>query len=173
MIQLKFDLTVDDKVAFARMHLRRSPSQNRSIRTNQLSLAVVFVVMGAVGAIFKFPVVQWTGLAATIMCLLFYPWHHRRLVFRRTERKLRASIPEGFVDHIEMTADEVGLRTRDGQSDVTFVWTSLLKVESVADHTFLYLKGGNALVIPRKAVTAGDYAAFVVELNERIKQHSI
>ncbi len=172
-MQLRFDLTVDDKVAFARMHLRRSPSQIRSIRTNQLSLAVAFAVMGLVGTIFRFPIVQWTGLALTILCFILYPWHHRRLVFRRTARKLRASIPEGFVDHIEMTADEGGLRTRDGQSDLTFAWTSLLTVESGAEHTFLYLKGGNALVIPRKTVTLGDYDAFVVELNERIKQHSI
>jgi hypothetical protein len=172
-MQIKFTLSVDDKIAFARLHLEHSPKQKKAIRANQLAFTVGTLVIAVVSFFFKMPEVSWGALIAALIVLAFFPWHHQRLVMKNTTAALRKQVPEGFVDTIEMSADESGLTVRDGKTTLTAAWTGILKSERTDRYSFIYLKGGNALIIPRGSVVEGDYEAFVAEIAERRKQHSI
>ncbi len=167
-MKIKYELSIKDKIAFVEHHLRGSEKQAKSIRANRLAFAIAFSIMGVVGVLMKFDYLIFAGFTVAVACWFFYSAYHKWLVSKRITKKIGAGVSKDFRDPVEMTLDNDGLEITDSSSTVNTDWAGIQKVSSSEDHTFIYLKTSNALIIPKNAVTEGDYEAFIAELKSKV-----
>lgn len=67
--------------------------------------------------------------------------------------------PDGLIHTLPNSQSKVGWRLVEG-------------IDSTEMYTFIVFKHRHAFIIPRRAVTAGDYEAFVAELNKSFAEAS-
>ncbi len=167
-MKIKYELSIKDKIAFVEHHLRGSQSQAKSIRANRLAFAVAFSVMGVVGVVMEYDYLIFAGFTVAVLCWFFYPAYHKWLVSKRIAKKIGAGVSKDFRDPVEMMLNGDGLEITDSSSTVKTEWSGIDKISSSEKHTFIYLKTSNALIIPKNAITEGDYEAFIAELKNKV-----
>lgn len=70
---------------------------------------------------------------------------------------------------LELTEDGIIERSEVGEHKTT--WQGIERIISTTEHTFVYVSALMAQVIPRNAVTEGDYDAFVDALRMQYGRH--
>jgi hypothetical protein len=176
-MKIRYDNTLDDMVAFNRFHVAHSPAL-RSQRTVQAILA--WLIPSVATTPWIFAVSQWVdfddvagvsifyfviGLAITAIVL--WARHIRRRIGTSIDRCARRMYREGAnkgmltTHELELTPTSLIERTEFGETT-----TKLVAV--VGDYTFIYLTALTAHVIPRQAVSVGDYETFVAAIAGRV-----
>jgi hypothetical protein len=167
-VRIRYTMTLDDALALQRHHLRHSGTWRRQIAVSRLVVLGVGVLMTWLVTQAVTPlIVAAIPLACAVVGAIGLP----RMIARRSERATRRMYAEGrntslFGSH-EM---ELGEQTMNSRSDVggsAIQYRAIEKIVSTDEHTFVYVSAVNAHVIPRKAVTEGDYDAFVAALRTK------
>jgi hypothetical protein len=170
-MKISYDNTIDDVVAFAHYNHAHSPTvrQARAAITFAVALLIVAVMTG-IGSPDHVAISFGIGLGLAVVYVLTAP----RMRRRQTERQIRRIYAEGSnkgilgPHELELTASHLIDRTpyHEGVTQVE----ALEKVVIAGEYTFIYVSALTAHVVPRKAVTAGDYEQFTEAIARQVAE---
>jgi hypothetical protein len=72
---------------------------------------------------------------------------------------------KGIIGVHEMALSDECLTEKTEFNDSKIRWNSIFRIESTAEHTFIYTGDITAYVIPQKSIKVGNYDQFVEKLN--------
>ncbi len=173
-MNIVYELTPQDYLAFTLFHERHSPALRRR-RIANLGFAAI-VMLGLPALVFitsKKPLLQtaadiWpllTGFVLSAVCVGPYAKWRTTYIFKRL---LNEGNSAGYYGRCEMTLDTDGIRESKASGECTRKWSAVDKVVFTNNHVFVYLSGVEAFVIPRRALDDDAFCDFVTY----IAQHS-
>jgi hypothetical protein len=168
-MDLVFNLTLNDCVAFSDYHFARARSHRRARRFLMFGFAAIWVGFGLLiwmtsgrfsgGTPYFVLAAVWIGFMPRVM-----RWVQRRATVRAYTDGSNRSLLGRHQVHI----GEDGLTWTSEHSESKSKWSAFERLASTPDHTFLYLSAVMALVIPRLGVVEGDYETFVRTLAQKV-----
>lgn len=169
-MKVRFERGIDDILAFnlyQRDHsrsVRRSSAQARWLVPAILAGAAVLI--GILTADVVTP--MCVAIVLFVYIAVFPVW--TRYASEKIVRRLYA---EGSVERAfgtcELELADEGIIERTVFSQRYTAWPGIERVVSTEDHTFIYLNAAEAHILPWRAVTEGNYEAFVSALNARLQ----
>jgi hypothetical protein len=173
-MKIRFDVSLDDILAYNRYHVRHSPSIRRSTLLIRWGGAILFLLICLLPA-YDFEPGYWLmslflGLVGGITFLLLYPVLVR-VVAESQQRKLYTEgSTRGEIGMHECELGEDGVIVRSETGELKTRWEGLDRIVTTDDYTFIYLSSVTAHVIPRRGVVEGDYGSFVRALMDRFQE---
>jgi hypothetical protein len=165
-MRIRYELTVDDMVAFHLYQRTRSPMGRRAmVRQRWLrAVEILFVFCLAAVCLYR-PEIAFGGLAAALVWIFLQPYEARWQIVRAARRfcknnkkKLDGPHEMELLDHEFMKRDSISeFRTRLTQIDHVVI---------DGDRAFIYLDAMSAHVIPRR-LADGDFGLFLETLERR------
>ncbi len=161
-MEVEYDLTPDDLLAFQRYHQRSSPQpQQRGGPANALVGTVIFIAV-ATTALFFFlsddPTAAWylmmvpfvgLGAALALLCVIVYARATApRLLFRAMKQGRNA---EKFLGWRRLSIDAEAIRNTSEFASSAYLWHGIDQIGSTLDHAFFYINTTTAIVVPRRA----------------------
>ena len=169
-MQLGWENTMEDLVAFNKYHYKHSPVLRRR---RQTLLAIVAVLE----FLWFFWCFGWTHpelallylivtFAIGILLGLCLRWLiGDRLIRRLYSREKNRS----FFGAHELELTDEYLIHRTAYTDSKVAWGVIERIESTKDHTFIYVGTNSAVIIPHERITQGVYGVFMQDLGRRFK----
>ncbi len=92
----------------------------------------------------------------------------------RNKKQIKTLSEKGNYNDIlgphEITISEDCLVEKGGESVNNVRWDSINRIETNADHTFVFTDEVSAYIIPHKGVTSGNISQFIDKLNSTFKK---
>jgi hypothetical protein len=168
-VKIKYNLTVEDIVAFNCYHTQHSPGVRRMQRIYTWGVPVVALAASAPlswsGVWADAPI--WLGIwsAAYLGIRMLTP--PRYFVGKTVRRMVKEGRNKGMVGPQELALVEGGILARNASGERKVSWAGVERVVLAAAHTFVYISPVAALVIPRREVPADEYQKFVDEVTRQ------
>ena len=172
-MKLRYDISLDDLVAF-NLHLYRSSSVVRRAMAKQqwyLSISVFISIVGVTKLVDVHANTIATILAAMAiagLCFFAFP----RLEAQSAEKRIKqilgdeAKNKSSLGEHeLELVQDGLVERTAAGEKKTK--WLGIERIETSAAHTFVYSGAATAYVIPKSTVREGDYESFILAVRQQ------
>jgi hypothetical protein len=164
---IEYTNTLADIVAFARHHYDRSEGIQRSIRLQRYggvtALAGYFIGLSFLSDSWFYIMV---GAVTSGAWWIWIP----NVLGSTYEKQVLRTYGSGrnrttFGKHqLALTPHHIEEKNEFGESRI--LWPAIERVDSDAQHTFIYLGSTHAYIVPRNQVLSGDYDAFVHALRE-------
>src|SRR5215211_3769047 len=154
ILEISYDVTLDDAVAFAVFHDSYSPMLRRR-RLLRVGMAVLLAVIAAsVAALAHAPLLGLIGLGFAFGFWWIFP--------RRYERGLRESVArlhaEGknldVLGPTKLVLDEEFVAEATPARIVRTRWRAIEQCVDTVDHVFVYVTGSTALIVPKRSLTS-------------------
>ena len=162
---LRYSTTIEDLVAFNRFHNLHSPVLMRQRRLATVILPVAALIAVSVMAILSRDL--WSFLFPFLFIILYVAFLRRaygKALDKKVRRLYSAGKNRAALGVQRLSIDEDGLRSESEVSSSTISFKGIEKIESSPTHTFIYLSALSAMIIPKDAVTEGDYEDFLAQL---------
>ena len=185
-IAIRYNVTMDDLVAFNEYHMLLSPQALRKRRQLIAILTAVFVVeFGVVGTLARGLLPPGTGWWSWCLPPLFAFVFGGAAFFlvRRSFNRKKPKLPKWMQNRIRklysagenksiigehiLEVSENGFNDRTAYNESRYTWGTLERIETTEEHTFLFIGALNAFVIPHNRITEGDLPAVL----QAIKLH--
>lgn len=157
---IRFENDLDDVLDWLDYHYSQSPTFMENIQSYKrmgLGLAAVGVVLGLIMPAF----VGLMTVAMGIFVYLSFP----QLMYSQARSNARQMYEEGpmngLVGRFEIVADDDGIEIISQGERHYYDWSALDRVVQTDDHTFVYVNGMRAYVIPHDSVFEGDPSRLV------------
>ncbi len=173
-MKLRYEISIEDCVAFGHHLVRNSQTMRRAMRSGQMLWAacpiggVLFVILYNKAPFYKALVlIALIGIIVSVPFYFLYPlyfrWQHERYIRKiNKEGKNR-----GVLGEHELSIEEDGIIEKTDVNENKLLWESVEHIASTENHTFIYISPIMAHVIPRLSVISGNYDDFVTELKKR------
>ena len=162
-MDIQYELTVDDYVAFADYHHAHSSITGGTVRRSRYGIAVAWVVVALLDAATNglgIDTVIWASGA--LLWFALWPLVHRRLVRRNMHRFATQGLTRGSIGHHTLSLATDGLTDRTSFSEYRTFWQGIDRIATTSTHLYVYVGPNAAHVIPRRAFTnAGAETAFL------------
>ena len=161
-MEVEYELTPEDLIAFQRYHRQSAPQpQQRGGPANTLVGTVIFISVATMASFFFLsdnPTAAWyltmvpfIGLGAAL-AMLGMIVHVRltapRLLFRAMQQGRNA---EKFLGWRRLSIDAEAVRSASDFAASTYLWHGIDQVGTTLDHAFFYINTTTAIVVPRRA----------------------
>lgn len=157
---IRFENDLDDVLDWLDYHYSQSPTFMSNIQSYKrlgLGLAAVGVVLGTIMPTF----VGLMTVAMGIFVYLSFP----QLMYSQARSNARQMYEEGpmngLIGRFEIVADDDGIEIISSGERHYYDWSTLDRVVQTDDHTFVYVNGLQAYVIPHDSVLEGDPSRLV------------
>ena len=169
LLELEYEVTLEDVTAFALFHHRHSPHLLRRRRILRVGMAAVMVVVAAVvAAVARAPLLGFVGLAFAVLFYFMFP--------RRYERGLRDNVAKMYAEgknldvlgKTKLVIDDDFILESTPTRDVRTRWSAVEGCVETEQHVFVYVTGSTALVIPRRDVPGPLLARFVERVRAQL-----
>ena len=168
-MKIKFELTIEDLVAFSQYHANHSPAVRRA---RLIDLSIVLVPLVAIPP-FLFPpqyrAFAWAGtILGAVLVSIGMPGRYARVIERQVRRLYgNGAFHETFGPwELELTATHLLKRSEANESSTRL--SALGQVAVTDDYTFIYASPVTAFVIPRHSVIAGEFERFSEAVAQRV-----
>ena len=169
---VRFELVLDDLIAFNQYKLAHSPSILRRRRIGLALPPLVWLV--AWSLIVSFSEVPeetarklWWLLLYAPFHFLLHHWRWKRNQGKVLERLLREGGRSPLLGKRRLTLTAKEIREQNPVSEIAAQWPQVLKSERVEAHTFIFLSPVAAIIIPRRAFESeAAYLEFVGAVEE-------
>ena len=169
-MKIRYGNTVKDIVAFGGNVCAESPTIRRKMLVSMV-LAGVFTLLLFVTMAIILP--SMAMLVGGIIGAPISMWMASSLFRDRVQASFRKIYSEDankrLLGERELELTETSLRAKSQYGEGTLLLDAVEKVISTEKHTFIYVGTADAFVIPRAAVTEGDYDAFVEAVRQRVE----
>lgn len=167
-MRLRYEITIDDLMAFTLHVHETSPTIRRSRRTGVMAFTVaMFALCLLVYEQFRNPSIFIFGVGAAGLFAVAHPLLYRRNLKRISSRLYAEGQNKGIIgEHVAELRDN-GLSDTTAFSERTVFWKGIERIETIPGRTLVYLSAASAQVIPEDSVAEGSYPAFVAELRRR------
>ena len=169
LLELSYDVTIDDAIAFALFHDGHSPALRRRRRLLRLGMAMLLaVIAAAVAGLARAPTLGFVGLGFAFAFWWIFP--------RRYERGLRESVAKihdegNNVDVLgptRLVLDEEFVTESTPARDVRTRWAAIEQCVDTGDHLFVYVTGSSAVIVPKRSLAPGLAEKLVSEIRQRM-----
>jgi hypothetical protein len=166
-MKIRYQIGLKDLAAFAQYHQEHEPEARRVSRMFW-GLIALFVLAGAASDALRgsLSLLPW-AIIFSVIFLIIFRLLRRTLPARWAKRAYGDGSSTGaFGQHeLELREDKLIERT-----DVGEAWNTLSSIHGIAstqNHTFIFLTSVSGHIVPRDAITEGDYDTFIRALKER------
>ena len=159
-MELQYELSLDDLVAFNKYHIWHSPTCRRAYRWN-LALTLGIVVIGLLIPTLSAKtddsrlhlIIGLVIVLAPVALLVWLALHlHWRLSpARRVRKLLREGANKGSLGMHTLTFGQRGVTEISTVSEATWTWESFERIAEDKKHVYVYLGAVSAHVIPKRA----------------------
>jgi hypothetical protein len=157
---IRFENDLDDVLDWLDYHYSQSPTFMDNIRSYKrlgLGLAAIGVVLGMLMPAF----VGLMTVAMGIFVYLSFP----QMMYSQARSNARQMYEEGpmngLIGRFELVADDDGVEIISEMERHFYKWDALDRVVQTDEHTFVYVNGLQAYVIPHDSVYEGDPSRLV------------
>jgi hypothetical protein len=157
MVEIEFELTLDDRLRFSEYHAEHSPSIRRSRFMYTGFSVVVFLVVGAwmYSELHSASVLVIFGMLA-LGSIWFCPWNWNRIMREKTRRLYMEGTREAVPQHYRIRMDADGLHISTDKGDSVIKWSAIERIVTSDAGLYLYTGAVDAISIPRRAFHGPD-----------------
>jgi hypothetical protein len=166
---LRFDLEMEDLIAFSRFHYDRSPV----IRKQYFGVFVITAAVIFFGFLMVFDDMDLlarivlAGPNALVGGMLMYYWSKRSM-----PSQMRQLLEEGdnssVFGQIELRLENDAFVEIGRSNESRYAFEGIKRVGETPDHAFLYTSALQAIVIPKEKIVTGDVGQFMTVLRRRV-----
>lgn len=169
ILELEYDVKMEDAIEFALFHHRQSPSLKKRRRVLRLGLSALLVVMaGVIAGIAKAPVLGLIGFVFALLFWWFFP--------RRFERGLRETVVRmysegknmGVLGPTKLVLEEDLITESTPTRDVRTRWPAVERCIETPMHVFVYVTGSSALIVPKRDIGEEGAKRLLEEVRSRM-----
>lgn len=168
-MKLHYRLTLEDVVAFNRYHFAHSPLMKRNRMLGILVHIMVLLMVGIIGSIL---LQEALILIPALILLALSVFLHVPRQIRHFDKQVRKFYQEGSNKsllgdkELELTETTLIETTTFGETRKNLY--AIEKVVATDEYAFIYVSAVGAHIIPRAAVSKGDFDAFLATLQDRV-----
>lgn len=168
-MKINYENTMNDLVQANLHYYATSPTLKNELRRQRLVWSLILF-----GSVMVFYSVSHIPLLISLPVALaltgFYNFRTLRgfnkRVTKLTEKLYREGENKGAIGPRELEATPEGLISRTAYSEAKYSWAMLERIDSTADHTYLYVGAASALIVPHDRITSGNFRAFMQEIGK-------
>jgi hypothetical protein len=170
ILEVSYDVTLDDAIAFAVFHDSYSPVMRRRRRLLRVGMAVLLaVIAAAVGGLARAPLLGLVGLGFAFAFWWIFP--------RRYQRGLRESVTrlhgEGknldVLGPTKLVLDEEFVTEATPARAVQTRWAAIEHCVDTEEHVFVYVTGSTAVIVPKRSLAPDLAEKLLTEIQERMR----
>jgi len=109
----------------------------------------------------------WFG-AIALLWLAIYPWWHRMAV-KNLSKQFDGPGNENLFGRCTMELNDERVVVTTDKAQETMLWSIFVRASETADHFFLFIARQQAVVVPKRALSAAE----VEELRTLLKEHNL
>ncbi|GAB5441075.1 MAG: hypothetical protein Fues2KO_14240 [Fuerstiella sp.] len=163
-MRIKYDVTIDDVVAFNRYHSKHSPTIKRTKRfCSAIGVIAICIIVPLISPIEDF---VWSAkLALTAFAAVTFYVAFQLLFVRSLDKQVIRLVREGSTAGIigshELEITEETLTERTDSNTTSARWQGIADIAETETHVFFYQSALLAHVVPKNQITEGDLSSFV------------
>ena len=166
---IKYDVTIEDLVAFNRYHCAHSPTVKKSKRTFVIYLPALLVFIAAFVSpteeVSRSVLVAITVVIAGALSI-FFNYSLTSALDRQARRLYKEGESKGLLGQHEVEIDNNGFVERTEVNETRQLWQGVEKIVETNEYAFIYISSMLAHVIPKLSITAGDPEAFIARAKQ-------
>jgi hypothetical protein len=170
-MELQYDLTVDDLVAFNKHHIWHSPTCRRSYYWNLIGGIVTGLLVAIlIGVFYGTP--EWTLLYCAILvplCWLFWRVYYRVAMARRLRKLYREGENRGLAGAHVLITDDEGFTSKGQMGEGKLKWAVVERTVEDKDYLYVYISAVSALIIPKRAFRDEQHMRAFLDEARRLK----
>jgi hypothetical protein len=152
---IALDIILDRSLGFRQLS-QWYLGESREIIVGLCAYGIILISLGGAGLF-----VGIYLMCMAVVWVLLYP-RYCRWWYRRSARLVYSDgSNKGVVGPQQLHADDDGLVEISAGREVKVAYSAIERTESTGQHTFIYFSSVEAIVIPRKSVTSGNYDEFI------------
>jgi len=160
MLEVTFNTTLNDLVAYTLRAQQRSPGFRRQYVIGWVVLPLVCLVASVLALVFAHWIFAVPLTAFAFFYALLYPSTHRRGAARSVRRLLQGVDTRGMFGRVTLALADETITHRTETTEIVACWEDMKGVEVVGERTYIWLNGLQAAVVPRRGFErVEDYAA--------------
>lgn len=173
ILEVSYDVTVNDAVAFAVYHHHASPLLRRRRRFLRVGMSALLAMIAAtIAGVSGRPVLGMVGLAFAFGFWLIFP--------RRYEKGLRESVAKLYTEGknldllgpTKLVLDTEGMTESTPTRDSRSRWAVVERCVETEDHVFVYLTGDSGVIVPKRSLRPGEAERLIAEVRQRMPSRS-
>lgn len=160
-MEIEYELTIDDHIAFNLYHARHSPTMRRNYLLNYFSPVIIILIL----ALYIFIDIKlnsnaysliWIPLVLMTIVLLWLYWFPRYYV-KALKTHVKKINSEGknknkaTFGKVKLTFEPTEIKIVGENSEVKANWKAIEKITSTEQHVFMFTSPNSALFIPKRA----------------------
>lgn len=174
-MSIRYNLTLDDYVAFTDHHYQQAPSQRTQrsrmkwgcFTTAFMLMLLTLAVDMSRGVISLWPVIL---LCIAVSALLFTNRYFQNAIRRQARRLYADGSGRGTLGDHELEIHADGIVDRTHYSEIKAYWRGIDRVEENPDYVFVYIGSMQAIIIPRRCTDGPSLQQVLQRINvERTK----
>ena len=137
------------------------PALQRRNRTLRLAYTAGFLVLSAGFWLVGIPSLGVSFLVLALVALVFFPAYYDWRVANQVNRAYQDSKMRATLSSRKLIANDGGLYEQSAMGEVHINWEAVEEIASTDTHTFITVQRVPSIVIPKSAMEADAYQAFV------------
>jgi hypothetical protein len=174
MMQIRYNVTIEDLVVFNRFHCRNSPAIKRSKWTSILFVCVTIIIGSLVIPLddeVSRPIVIVAAVVFAVLFAVIFNWRYLVALDRQARRIYREGNNKGAFGEHELEIDDDGLVERTEVNENRYAWRGVERIIETDSHAFIYISALLAHVIPRGSIVEGNFDAFIARTRQLCETH--
>ncbi len=178
-MKIRFEITIEDMVAFNRFHHANSPTTRRQRWMYTLLLPLLLGLIGVIGAVTTFEdgrdptgyLIFWTlmgilWLAGSVAWFFFSRWHWARILDQNVRKLYAEGTNRALLGWREMELVDGRLFLKTELIHSSMDLRAIEKIIGTDEYTFVYIASLSAYLIPMNLYPEEEYREFVAELRD-------
>lgn len=159
---IRYNITMDDLVAFNLYHFTRSPFI-KGINYGVMIVVAMLIVLGFSFASISSgePIAAILGVIFAALFCVIYQWMWPASLDWHVRRLLSEGHTKGMLGPHELEIDPQGIIERTDMNESRTAWRGVDRIVETEDYAFIYISAIMAHVIPKHATTTDDPTAFI------------
>ena len=168
-MEVQFDLTLEDLLAFHEYHNAHSPTMQRHYHLAWWRLPVAVIILWLVLAVWsgqfsQFASDYWYGLLIVPFWLFWFPWRWHRARRMNALQLLSEGENVGVIGRQRLTITPETVTQSNAYREYRTRWEAVEKIVRSEHYAYVYVSAYTAHILPRRAfLTDGEFLKFVGE----------
>jgi hypothetical protein len=168
-MEVEFDLTLEDLIAFNEYHCAHSPAIQAQFRRGWWvvpfwALLVWLILALSAEKFADFAAEHWLWLLIVPFWLFWFPWRWHRRQRKNALRLLNEGENVGVIGRQRLTITPETVEQRSAYREVRMRWEAVEKIVRSEHYAYIYVSAYTAHILPRRAfLTDGEFLKFVGE----------
>jgi hypothetical protein len=177
-MKIRYELTIDDMVAFYRYHGTHSPVYQQTItKWVAIGVSVILISMGALALVIRDNEVLalctlLVGIIASAVFAFRLPFYFRQKIERSTRSAYSSEKNQKALGLRELELTETSLISRGSFDEGSVKVESIRNVITTDGYAFIYTSSSTAFVLPQQRVSRGEYDEFVQAVQQVVAKRA-